>query len=140
MIIRLLTIKGAPEVLINRCTSITGDDGATRLFDHHTRAAIEEIKDQWSSQGRRVILLARKIVSQNAFRSSPSSNEFESEVSRLAMSGLNLVGIVGIIDRPVSRLTPLSFCFRREVLIYPSATKFPKWSEFLEELVFVYSW
>ena len=56
MIIRLLTIKGAPEVLIDRCSSITGDDGVTRLIDQHTRATIEEIKDHWSSQGRRVIL------------------------------------------------------------------------------------
>lgn len=105
MIIRLLTIKGAPDVLIDRCTSITGEDGATRLLDQHTRAAIEEIKDHWSSQGRRVILLARKIVSQNTFRSSPSSNEFESEVMTHARSGLNLVGLVGIIDRPVSNKT-----------------------------------
>lgn len=140
MIIRLLTIKGAPEVLMDRCSSITGDDGVTRLFDQHTRAAIEEIKDHWSSQGRRVILLARKIVPQSAFRSSPSSNEFESEVTTLATSGLNLVGLVGIIDQPVSSPTPFGFCCRQELLIFSSATKFLKWSEFLGELVFVYSW
>ena len=110
MNVRLLTIKGAPDILMDRCTSITGDDGATRIFDHHTRTAIEEIKDHWSSQGRRVILLARKIVQQNTFRSSPSSNEFESEVMTHARSGLNLVGLVGIIDQPVSGLSP--FCCR----------------------------
>lgn len=130
MIIRLLTIKGAPEVLIDRCTSITGEDGATRLFDYHTRAMIEEIKDSWSSQGRRVILLARKIVSQNTFRSSPSSNEFESEVMTHARSGLNLVGLVGIIDRPVSNETLFGCRFRRDLLIFSSATKSLKWSEF----------
>lgn len=108
MNVRLLTIKGAPEILMDRCTSITGEDGATRMFDHHTRTAIEEIKDHWSSQGRRVILLARKIVHQNTFRSSPSSNEFESEVMTHARSGLNLVGLVGIIDRPVSGLSHFS--------------------------------
>lgn len=106
MNVRLLTIKGAPEILMDRCTSITGDDGATRVFDHQTRTAIEEIKDHWSSQGRRVILLARKIVQQSTFRSSPSSNEFESEVITQARSGLTLVGLVGIIDRPVSGLGP----------------------------------
>lgn len=140
MTVRLLTIKGAPEVLIERCTSFTGDDGATKLLDQHTRAAIEEIKDHWSSQGRRVILLARKVVPQNAFRSSPSSNEFESEVKTHASSGLNLVGLVGIIDRPVSKKIPFSFHIEQDLLIFSSATKFLKLSEFLGELVFVYSW
>ena len=109
MTIRLLTIKGAPEILIDRCTSMTADDGTTQVFDHHTRAAVEEIKDSWSSQGRRVILLARKIVPLTDFRSSPSSNDFESEVTAIASSGLNLVGLLGIIDRPVSNPV-FTFC------------------------------
>jgi sodium/potassium-transporting ATPase subunit alpha len=96
----LLTIKGAPDVLIGRCTKYTGIDGEIRDLDDATRAKVEEIKNTWSSQGRRVILLARKIVSKENIVNDPSTSQFEDEVSRLARSDLTLVGIVGIVDPP----------------------------------------
>lgn len=57
---------------------------------------IEDIKDQWSSQGRRVILLARKILSKDQ----DGSNDMESEVLERARNGLTLVGLVSIVDPP----------------------------------------
>ena len=57
---------------------------------------IEEIKTQWSSQGRLVILLARKTLS----REQTKSNDLESEMIRCARTGLILVGLVSIVDPP----------------------------------------
>ena len=57
---------------------------------------IEDIKNQWSSQGRRVILLARKILSKDQTR----FNDMESEVVERARGGLTLVGLVSIVDPP----------------------------------------
>ena len=96
----LLTIKGAPDVLITRCTKYTAINGDTKDLDDRTRSKIEEIKNTWSAQGKRVILLARKIVFKEQMISAPTSSHFEGEVSHHARTGLTLVGIVGIVDPP----------------------------------------
>jgi sodium/potassium-transporting ATPase subunit alpha len=80
---RLLTIKGAPEIL-----------------DDVTRKRMEEIKNSWASQGRRVLLLARKALSSSVFPAGMSSLALESEMQKQASSGLTLVGLVGIVDPP----------------------------------------
>jgi sodium/potassium-transporting ATPase subunit alpha len=95
-----LTIKGAPDVLIGRCTKYITMEGESKALDDTTRAKIEEIKNTWSSQGRRVILLARKIILKEQIRAIASSSQFEDEVSHHARDGLTLVGIVGIVDPP----------------------------------------
>jgi sodium/potassium-transporting ATPase subunit alpha len=100
MIQSLLTIKGAPDVLIGRCSKYTTFDGDIKVLDDLTRAKIEEIKDTWSSQGRRVILLARKTVPKESLQASTTSSQFEDAVMQLARTELTLVGIVGIVDPP----------------------------------------
>jgi sodium/potassium-transporting ATPase subunit alpha len=97
---RLLTIKGAPDVLITRCTKYTTIDGDTKNLDDSTRAKIEEIKNNWSAQGKRVILLARKTICKEQMINAPRSSHFEDEVMHHARTGLTLVGIVGIVDPP----------------------------------------
>ncbi|KAK3984747.1 hypothetical protein QBC44DRAFT_336401 [Cladorrhinum sp. PSN332] len=96
----LLTIKGAPEILLDRCTNYTGTSGVALTLDAAAREKINTIKDEWSSRGRRVILLAHKAISRTAFKSSPSSSTFETEVLQQAKSGLTLVGLVAIVDPP----------------------------------------
>jgi sodium/potassium-transporting ATPase subunit alpha len=86
--------------LIGRCTKFTSIEGGTRPLDDTTRATIEEIKNTWSSQGKRVILLARKVICKEQMISSPTSGHFEDEVIHHAKSDLTLVGIVGIVDPP----------------------------------------
>jgi sodium/potassium-transporting ATPase subunit alpha len=97
---RLLIIKGAPDVLISRCSKFVGIDGERMPLDENTRLAIERTKDSWSSQGKRVILLARKVLFKDNIFSLPTSRNFESEVMDHARSGLTLVGLVGIVDPP----------------------------------------
>lgn len=72
---------------------MTGD---THALDETTLSVIEGIKNQWSSQGSRVILLARKVLSKNVI----TSNDMESEVLRRSRDGLTLVGLVSIVDPP----------------------------------------
>jgi sodium/potassium-transporting ATPase subunit alpha len=95
-----LLIKGAPDVLIGRCTHFTDEAGKTRTLTPDIRKKVEEIKDYWSSQGKRVILQARKVISKQNLQQSLSSKAVESEVLDHATSGLTLVGLVGIVDPP----------------------------------------
>ncbi|KAK2049021.1 Na,H/K antiporter P-type ATPase [Colletotrichum somersetense] len=96
----LLTIKGAPDVLMPRLSNYVNASGYTTALDPSTRASIEKIKDEWSAQGRRVLLLARKAISKSALRGSPTDSSYEMEVNNQAKSGLTLVGLVGIVDPP----------------------------------------
>ncbi|ORY10679.1 hypothetical protein BCR34DRAFT_625171 [Clohesyomyces aquaticus] len=73
----LLMIKGAPDILLARYMK-----------------RIEDVKDFWSRQGKRVILLAQKTSK------APSSNNHEREVLVAARQGLTFVGLIGIVDPP----------------------------------------
>jgi sodium/potassium-transporting ATPase subunit alpha len=96
----LLTIKGAPEMLLGRCSRYIGRNGASIPLDENAVAKFNTMKDEWSSQGRRVLLLAHKAVSRSSLKSDPSSSLFEREMLDTARTGLTLVGLVAIVDPP----------------------------------------
>lgn len=93
----LLTIKGAPDVLIDRCSHFTSNSGDTTVLNSNIRSMIEGIKDDWSAHGKRVILLARKILPAPLLT---RSNDVESDIMESAQTGLTLVGLVSIVDPP----------------------------------------
>ncbi|KAI9844639.1 MAG: hypothetical protein M1838_002094 [Thelocarpon superellum] len=109
----LLTIKGAPDILIGRCTHFVAETGETCLLDDTTRKTLDNIKNQWSAQGKRVILLARKVIMKQALRVSPQVDEFEGEVMDQVRSGLTLVGLVGIVDPPRDEIPEVVRILRR---------------------------
>ncbi|KAM5361230.1 hypothetical protein ACJZ2D_013246 [Fusarium nematophilum] len=96
----LLTIKGAPEILLDRVSSYVNPSGVCVHLDDAKRKNIEKIKDDWASQGRRVLLLARKSISSSVFPTGMSETALESEMYNQALTGLTLVGLVGIVDPP----------------------------------------
>lgn len=97
---RLLTVKGAPEILLDRVSYYVNSAGVTMPLGGDIREGIEAIKNQWASKGRRVLLLARKAVSGSVFPRSMSEAALEFEMNNQARSGLTLVGLVGIVDPP----------------------------------------
>jgi sodium/potassium-transporting ATPase subunit alpha len=113
MYYRLLTIKGAPEVLMNRIGHYAGSSGVTLKFDASTRTVVESTKDKWSAEGRRVILLARKVISADSIPTGLSSIAFEGKLNAAAQSGLTLVGIVGIADPPRPEIPDVVRTLRR---------------------------
>lgn len=109
----LFTMKGAPDVLMPRCSFYTDADGATQPLTDQARAEIEDIKNGWSSEGKRVILCARKVVNESRLRASPTSNEFEDEALEMARTGMTLVGLVGIVDPPRDEIPEVVRILRR---------------------------
>lgn len=58
---------------------------------------LKPLKDRWSTQGKRVILVARKSISED-FARSLSSSQADKTVMEAAEGDLTFVGIVGIMD------------------------------------------
>ncbi|KAH6646966.1 Na,H/K antiporter P-type ATPase [Truncatella angustata] len=94
----LLTIKGAPDVIIGRCSSYINSAGDVCPFDADMRATIEGVKNMYSAQGKRCILLARKTIRREDVRNQTGSTQFEDEMVEQAKTGLTLVGLVAIVD------------------------------------------
>ncbi|KAJ5729077.1 uncharacterized protein N7483_003585 [Penicillium malachiteum] len=100
----LFTIKGAPDILILRCSRVLCPDGEVKTLTQDDLAAVKRLKDEWSSQGKRVIMLARKVLEKDTILASPSSVEFETQMLHEARTGLTLVGMVGLVDPPRSEI------------------------------------
>ncbi|KAI1289056.1 hypothetical protein F5Y03DRAFT_404136 [Xylaria venustula] len=94
----LLTIKGAPDVLIGRCSSFTTNAGDTHPFDDDVKKAFEDTKNIYSSQGKRCILLARKIIRQSDIPFNRNTSHFEEVIIQEAKTDLTLVGLLAIVD------------------------------------------
>ena len=95
---RLLTIKGAPDVLMSRCTHYTDSAGKLRRLDEDMVAGLEQLKNNYSAQGKRCLLLARKTLTANAITAEANSRDYESQIVEQAKTGLTLVGMVAIVD------------------------------------------
>lgn len=110
---RLLTVKGAPEILLDRVGYYVNSNGVTKPLGKETREEIEAVKNQWASKGRRVLLLARKVVSGSVFSGPLSEVARESKMNDEARSGLTLVGLVGIVDPPRPEIPSVVNTLRR---------------------------
>lgn len=97
---QVLMIKGAPDILLPRCTRYMDYEGHPLSIEEADKRFIEETKDIWSKQGKRVILLAQKILPKHVAALPVQSIEYENAVMEEATGGLLLVGLVAIVDPP----------------------------------------
>ncbi|KAF2095188.1 putative H /K ATPase alpha subunit [Rhizodiscina lignyota] len=95
----LLTMKGAPDILLPRCSQYVDSSGATMPLTDEHRKFVEKTRDDWSRNARRIILLAEKPIQEDP-RKPISSAGFEDSVLQEANFGLRLIGLVGIVDPP----------------------------------------
>lgn len=109
----LLMIKGAPDILLPRCTKFVGEDGEIHDLEDGIRSSIEATKDAWSNEGKRVLLLARKPLPAAILKSDPNDNSFEGEVVSQAQTGLTLISLVAIVDPPRDEVPSVIQTLRR---------------------------
>lgn len=62
------------------------------------RATVEQLKNIYSSQGKRCILLARKVVRKADVPHQTGTIQFEDAMFEQAKIGLTLVGLLAIVD------------------------------------------
>ncbi|KAH7305561.1 Na,H/K antiporter P-type ATPase [Stachybotrys elegans] len=95
---QLLTIKGAPDVLVDRCSFYLDASGDVAPMTPAVRSSIEAVKDTYSAQGKRCLLLARRVLPAGSISAEPGSAKYEELVLAEAKRGLVLVGLVAIVD------------------------------------------
>jgi len=96
----LLTVKGAPEILLNHCSHVLDPLGGSPItLGARELQRIIQVQEQWSSQGQRVILLARRIVNDEYLEqfADRQSEDFGDIVDKY-LRDLTIVGLVGLID------------------------------------------
>jgi calcium-translocating P-type ATPase len=81
--------KGAPEVVLSRCTSVLDPSGCARALTHDRRAALEASMTRYASAGLRVLGAARRPIA----RPVPADR---GEVE----CGLCFVGLIAMLDPP----------------------------------------
>jgi len=87
-------MKGAPEVVLQRCTHILRD-GAVKRLTEHERKAILSINEQMASEALRVLGVAYKELGDF------NPNNLGSEkVHEFIENGLIFLGLLGMIDPP----------------------------------------
>jgi sodium/potassium-transporting ATPase subunit alpha len=96
----LLTVKGAPEVLLPRCDYVVNPAGGPPIgLTSGVRERIVAIQEQWAQQGRRVLLLAKRIIAHEEIPAKMDKNSEDfSELVHDLNSELIVVGLVGLID------------------------------------------
>lgn len=96
----LLTLKGAPEILLPYCSYALDPRGGPPIpLSPIEKARISAVQEKWSRQGQRVILLARRVINDQYLEKAtdPNSEEFGEALDEY-MSDLIIVGLVGLID------------------------------------------
>ena len=85
-----LFVKGAPDVLLTRCTSVLVADGIVPLDDHHRRGLLDSV-EKLSAEAFRTLGVA--------YRAVPAGSAADG-LDETAESELVLLGVVGIFDPP----------------------------------------
>ncbi|KAF7331386.1 hypothetical protein MKEN_00016600 [Mycena kentingensis (nom. inval.)] len=94
----MLAVKGAPDVLLRRCTSYVDATGSCAPLTTDAIARISAIQENFAARGQRVVLLANKSVAYSgASDFNPNSLE---EFLGAANIDLTVVGLVALVDPP----------------------------------------
>lgn len=94
----LVLVKGAPDVLLRRCTSwLSFYSGKTEPLDDNARQLLSTIQNRLSRNAERVIMLCQRRYQPKALL---GSNAFADEVTEHAVAELTIIGVLGILDPP----------------------------------------
>ncbi|KAJ7618585.1 hypothetical protein FB45DRAFT_1007358 [Roridomyces roridus] len=97
----LLAVKGAPDVLIRRCSSYLDVEQQVVALDASVLAKLSAIQEHYASRGQRVLLLAKKVVNDDETLKETdfTGNSFEEYLLSINID-LTIVGLVALVDPP----------------------------------------
>lgn len=95
-----LIVKGAPEVVVPRCTRARAANGTAREMDSATRERAGQVVHDLAAQGLRVLVVARRDLA-----------DTPADVAA-AVGELTLLGFIGLADTPRPQTLPLVTALR----------------------------
>ncbi|ORZ41564.1 hypothetical protein BCR44DRAFT_1423068 [Catenaria anguillulae PL171] len=97
---QVLLVKGAPDLLSVHVTRYMDEHGEDVLLDEVAQAKLRKLQEDLSSQGQRVLLIARRVLAgQDKVIGDIADNELMVD-NLIAAGDLSLVGLLGIVDPP----------------------------------------
>ena len=94
-------IKGAPDVLLPRCSSLLMPTGDIVPLTEKLLGGLTDLQSRWSSSAQRVLLLARRVIPSSELDGKDfESPEAAQHILREQTSDLVVVGLIGIVDPP----------------------------------------
>ncbi|KAL7418441.1 hypothetical protein Q5752_006899 [Cryptotrichosporon argae] len=97
----VLMCKGAPDVLLTRCTHINDPAGGRALpLSPDIKARLTAVQEAWAADGQRVLLVAKRIVSASLVSEHLDAPGLVDHINLHVNQGLTVVGLVGIVDPP----------------------------------------
>lgn len=107
----LLIAKGAPDVLLPRCTSYwSTSENAVKTLDDKAKLQFKALQERLSRNAERVILLCQRHYHPVA---SVGTNAFGDEVAESGIADLTIIGVLGITDPPRKETAPTVASCRR---------------------------
>ncbi|MCO5613565.1 hypothetical protein L7F22_067842 [Adiantum nelumboides] len=92
-----LLVKGAPDVLLPKCSYFMNVSGQSERLTESKKAEIIATQEKWSRKGQRVIMLAHRTFKSNV---NYDKTQFEDEAIEAGQSDLCITAILGIVDPP----------------------------------------
>lgn len=107
---KLLMAKGAPEVLLNKCSHLLKLESGDEIpLDTTSRAKIQSKLDEWSMKSRRVIILCQMRLPHDDL---PFSNGFSTWFKQTC-NQLCFLGMLGCVDPPRPNLSQCIWSLRQ---------------------------
>ncbi|KAJ7039338.1 hypothetical protein C8F04DRAFT_1220121 [Mycena alexandri] len=95
----MLAVKGAPDVLIRRCSSYLDPDGNEWPLDADILTGLSASQEDYAARGQRVLLIAKKVLTQELPKEHADTNSLEDHLLA-ANVDLTVVGLIALVDPP----------------------------------------
>ncbi|KPI36825.1 Sodium/potassium-transporting ATPase subunit alpha [Cyphellophora attinorum] len=93
----LVIVKGAPDILLHKCSSFLTGDGERMQLDIAAQRHFGFLQEQMSGRAERVLMLCERRYTPVA---AVGSNALGDELVANCLSDLTLIGIIGLVDPP----------------------------------------
>ncbi|KAJ2638411.1 hypothetical protein GGF44_002801, partial [Coemansia sp. RSA 1694] len=116
----VLLVKGAPDVLLPRCSSIQDAEGSILPLDKACLERLLTLQRRWSGEGQRVLMLCRReFLGANPFSGHEDDPAELESVVAAHNSDLCIVGLVGIVDPPRKEIpSVVDICRRAGIRVF----------------------
>jgi sodium/potassium-transporting ATPase subunit alpha len=94
-------LKGAPEIIVGRCTTYLGKDGSVLPIDEAFRGRFQDMYQEVARKGERVLALSMRRLDAGEWPVGISARTmFKDREEQLPRDGLTFVGMMSLVDPP----------------------------------------